>query len=729
MSKGKVLQTTIDINGNIDKSVKAAFEQTSKRIEDLSKQSRESAEASKKLSDGYTVAKNVLANLVSSGIEKAISGLKNLAGSVVDTGMDFSSTMAEVQALSGASGDELQKLEDTAREYGATTVFSASEAAAALKYMALAGWDTEQSTSALGGVLDLAAASGMGLAEASDMVTDYLSAFGMAADKSSYFADLLAYAQAHSNTSAAQLGEAYKNTAASMNAAGQDIETTTSLLAMMANQGLKGSEAGTALTAVMRDMTSKMEDGAIEIGKTSVAVMDASGNYRDLTDILMDVQAATSGMGDAERAMALSNTFTSDSLKGLNLMLNAGVENAADFEEQLRKSGGAAGDMADTMNDNLSGDLKEMQSGFDELKLKIYDGLQAPLRTAVGFVTSNVIPKLDSIVPKVMPMIQSAIDGIAPITEGVIDLATNGIGFLSDNIDVLIPIVAGLTGAFVAYKAISAASNVVELAKAAALKASEAASLKAAASEAVKTAATATGTATVSAATVAQWAFNSAVAFLTSPVTIAVAAIGALIAIGVLLYRNWDTVKEKAAQLGTYLSGVWQSIKENVSAMISSIKAAFTSGFNALVNIVTAPFRKILGFVDRVKSSIGSITGKSSSALPAFAAGGFTKGLSIAGEAGTEAVISFDPAYRAQNLSYWAQAGRMLGADTSSDFSLSGSSGDSYVNMGGVTFAPQITVTGQGDKASIMEAIEEEYPEFIDMLEEWFAGRGKPVYA
>ena len=177
-------------------------------------------------------------------------------------------------------------MEDTARQYGATTVFSASEAAEALKYMSLAGWDAQQSTDALGGVLNLAAASSMGLGEASDMVTDYLSAFGMEANKSTYFADMLAYAQSNSNTTAAQLGEAYKNSAANMHAAGQDVETTTSLLEAMANQGRKGSEAGTTLGAMMRDITAKMDDGAIKIGETSIAVQYASGNFRDMTYIL-----------------------------------------------------------------------------------------------------------------------------------------------------------------------------------------------------------------------------------------------------------------------------------------------------------------------------------------------------------------------------------------------------------------------------------------------------------
>ena len=154
----------------------------------------------------------------------AIMGqVKDFASNSVDLGKNYTAVMSEVAAISGASQGDLAIMEEAAREYGATTVFSASEAAEALKYMSLAGWDAQQSTSALGGVLNLAAASGMGLGEASDMVTDYLSAFGMEANQSTYFADMLAYAQSNSNTTATQLGEAYKNAAANMHAAGQDL--------------------------------------------------------------------------------------------------------------------------------------------------------------------------------------------------------------------------------------------------------------------------------------------------------------------------------------------------------------------------------------------------------------------------------------------------------------------------------------------------------------------------
>ena len=188
--------------------------------------SLEQVDDSARLADeGFTVFKATLANLAADAIRAAIDGIKNLAGNVLELGQNFTSTMSEVQAISGATGDELETLEACAREFGATTTFSASEAAEALKYMALAGWDVDQSTSALGGVLNLAAASGMELGAASDMVTDYLSAFGMEADQAAYFADMLASAQSSSNTTAEALGEAYKNCAANLNAAGQLLPT------------------------------------------------------------------------------------------------------------------------------------------------------------------------------------------------------------------------------------------------------------------------------------------------------------------------------------------------------------------------------------------------------------------------------------------------------------------------------------------------------------------------
>lgn len=371
----------------------------------------------------------------------------------VGIGRDFTSMMSEVQAISGASGSEIAQLEETARSYGATTVFSATEAAEALKYMSLAGWDANQSSSALGGVLNLAAASGMGLGQASDMVTDYLSAFGMEASQSTYFADMLSYAQSNSNTTAAQLGEAYRNSAANLHAAGQDVETTTSLLESMANQGYKGSEAGTALAATMRDITQKMDDGAIKIGDASIAVQDSEGNFRDLTDILFDVEEATSSMGDAQRAEALGATFTADSIKALNMILAEGMDKVSGYEEELRIAGGTAEEMAGIMNDNLTGDIANMSSAYEEMQLQIFENLEGPLRGGVQYITNETIPALTEWLPEAFGSaatgIAAAGNALKPILETVLK-----------NPQVIGKAFASIAAGFVAFKTVSAIGKI-----------------------------------------------------------------------------------------------------------------------------------------------------------------------------------------------------------------------------------------------------------------------------
>ena len=269
----------------------------------------------------------------------------------------------------------------------------------------------------------------MDLAAASDMVTDYLSAFGMEAEEASYMADLLTYAQGNSNTSTQQLGEAYRNCAANLSASGQDIETVTSLLEAMANQGLKGSQAGTALAAMMRDITDKMEEGKISIGNTSVSVQDAEGNFRDLTDILLDVEKAVDGMGTAEQAAALSNVFTANSIKGVNLVLNEGIGTISGYEDALRSSTGTAAEAASTMSDNLSGDLKQLESAMDELKLKIFEDAEGPLRDVVQMITTNGIPAIEALI---------------------------------NNIDKLIPVVVTAAAAMGSYKAAVAVQSIVK---------------------------------------------------------------------------------------------------------------------------------------------------------------------------------------------------------------------------------------------------------------------------
>ncbi len=296
-----------------------------------------------------------------------------LGASVVKTQMQFQDSMAKVKALSGATGDDFKLLEDTAKQMGESTIFSASEAADALGYMALAGWDAQQSADGLPGVLNLAAASGMELAQASDLVTDYLTAFGLEADQAGRMADVLSYAQANSNTTTEMLGEAFKNCAVNAHNAGMTLEETTAILGRFADAGLKGSEGGTALNAIIRDMTQKMKNGAIQIGQTKVQVQDANGNFRKMTDIIRDVDKATEGMGDAQRTAALMTTFTADSIKGMGILCNKGADNIEDFTKQLENSDGTAEEMSNTLSSTLSGALKQLSSAWEAFQLSLGD--------------------------------------------------------------------------------------------------------------------------------------------------------------------------------------------------------------------------------------------------------------------------------------------------------------------------------------------------------------------
>ena len=433
---------------------------------------------------GFEVGVNMASDIVSGIGEK----LKGLASSVLQTGMDFTASMSEVQALSGATGKELEALTETAKEYGASTQFTASESAQALKYMALAGWDTQQMTAGLPGILSLAASSGMELAQASDIVTDYLSAFGMEAEQSAYMADLLSYAQANSNTTVEQLSGAYKNCAANMHAAGQSVETTTALLAMMANQGFKGEEAGTALSAVVRDLSDKMQladskmmqsnqslkgtadyienlsdlqgQYVVTVGNTAVAVSDANGNYRQLTDILKDMEKATGTMSETERTAALQSTLTADSIKGVNVMLNAGVQNAEDFAVALQNSTGTAEASAETMQDNIKGDLASLSSAFEGLQLNVFDEMKAPIREVLQTLTETLqdsrTQKAASDLGKVLADMAKALANHLP---DAISLVSDLVKKLWDNKGVI----AGITAVVAAGKGISTATTSVKL--------------------------------------------------------------------------------------------------------------------------------------------------------------------------------------------------------------------------------------------------------------------------
>lgn len=492
-----------------------------------------------------------------------------LGTAAVKTTSNFDKSMSKVQALSGATAKDFQILRQKAKDMGATTRYSASEAADALGYMALAGWDTNQMVSGLDGVLNLAAASDMDLAQASDMVTDYLSAFGLEAKDATKMADQMAYAQAHSNTSTQQLGDAFGNCAATMASGGQTMETTTALLEAMANQGTKGSEAGTQLSAVMRDLTNKMEDGAIQIGETSIAVQDQNGNFRSLIDIMADVKSATNGMGTAERAAALSSVFTAHSIKGVNQILNEGVDTVADYEDALHNCDGTAKEMADTLLNNLSGQLTILKSALEGLAIQIGDILMPYIKKFVSWV-QQLVEKFSKLSKEEKEQIVK-IAAIAAIIGPLLLV----VGKLLTGLATMIKTFSILKSSFIALKAGFSG-------------------------------------------------LSAAIGAVSAPVIAVIAVIAALIAMFAHLWKTnedfrnkitgiWDGIRSKFEEAGKKITEAINSLGFNFSSLGEAIYAAWDWICNALEPIISEIFanigRLIGGVIDVVTGVVQVICG------------------------------------------------------------------------------------------------------------------------
>ena len=319
--------------------------------------------------------------------------LMTAAGAAIQTGMQFDASMSNVYGLMSSlnlSQAQMDALRDTAREMGATTKFSASEAADAMGYMALAGWDDAQVIAGIPGVLNLAAAANMNLAKASDIVTDTMTPFGMAAERAGEAADVFAYAQANSNTTVEALGEAMKYAAPTADAFGMTLQDTAAAMGVLANAGIKGSQGGTTLNAMLRDMKNNAKNGAIAIGKTKVALTNADGSYRSYAAIIRDIDKATSSMTASQRDAALGAIFGDESLKGILATLKQGPDALDAMTEGMYACGGAAEDMAATMGDNLKGDLAILESGAQDMAIALSDWLMPAARGVVQGITDMI---------------------------------------------------------------------------------------------------------------------------------------------------------------------------------------------------------------------------------------------------------------------------------------------------------------------------------------------------
>ena len=332
---------------------------------------------------GFTILKGAMANLVSQGINVLVSGLTNLAKEMINVGMDFESSMSKVGAVSGANTKELEQLTDKAKEMGEKTVFSASQSAEAFNYMAMAGWDTEQMLNGIDGVMNLAAASGADLATTSDIVTDALTAMGYSAEDAGHLADVMASASSNANTNVEMMGQTFQYAAPIVGALGYSMEDTALAIGLMANAGIKGEKAGTALRSTLTRLSAPPTECASALEELGVSITNADGSMRPFRDVLTDLRGSFSGLNETQQTNIAKSIAGQEAMSGLLAIVNASDEDFNKLAQAVDYSNGSAERMAKTMTNNVQGSLTLLKSQIEGKMIKVFEKLSPVIQDGV----------------------------------------------------------------------------------------------------------------------------------------------------------------------------------------------------------------------------------------------------------------------------------------------------------------------------------------------------------
>ncbi len=584
--------------------------------------------ADKMSSIGGTLSKTVTAPIVAVGT------------AAIKTGMDFESGMSEVQAISGASGAQLEKLRDKAKEMGAKTKFSATESAEAFKYMAMAGWDTDAMLAGIEGTMNLAAASGEDLGTVSDIVTDSMTAFGYSADKAGHFADVLAMASNKSNTNVGMLGESFKYVAPVAGAMGYSVEDTAVALGLMANSGIKASQSGTALRTLLTNMANPTDNMAIAMTSLGVSLENADGSSKSLMEVMEDLRkgfgegnisadefsakmaelqegldsgklsqedydeavqsltVAMYGAEGAEKARLAAMLAGKEGMAGLLAIVNTGEEDFYKLSDAIYDCDGTAQEMADILSDNLAGDLDKLKSALDTAANSIYEMLQPALRSIVQHITDvvNWFNNLDDDTKKTIVTIAGVVAAIGPLllaVAKVIKIFTSVSGAVKTIITAVkgIPAVFGVVSS--AFSGIGAIAGTV-------------------------------GSAIASIGSTIVSGIGAVIATLGGPLTLAiVAAIGGIIAI----ICNWDAVKEFFTKT---LPDWWtNTVIPAFGNFVDGVKAIFTEKLPALISDIVAWFAELPA---KIGGFFADIIGKAAEWIAGMAAKAAELGASFIGK-------------------------------------------------------------------------------------------------
>ena len=563
--------------------------ETEQKLKSLEEQAKQSGTALQNIAAKGEKLKTVGDNISNVGTKllPVTAGVVGLGTAAVKTAADFDSAMSKVAAVSGATGKDLNALRDKAREMGSKTKFSASEAAEAMNYMAMAGWKTEDMLSGIEGVMNLAAASGEDLATTSDIVTDALTAFGLSAKDSGHFADILAAASSNANTNVSMMGETFKYCAPIAGALGFSAEDTAEAIGLMANAGIKGSQAGTALRTIMNNLSGDVKICGSSIGEVTVATTNADGSMRDLSDILADCRTAFSGLSESEKAAAAESLVGKNAMSGFLALMNAGEADINKLSSAIDNCDGCAAGMAETMNDNLAGQLTILKSQLQELAISFGELLMPAIRTIVGWIQKFVdwLNSMDEGTRKVIVTIALVAAAIGPVLI-IVGKVISAIG----TIMTIIPKLAGV---------INAAKGVIA-------------------------------------------AFNAVCA--ANPYVLIIAAIVALVAAFIYLWNNceefrqfwidlWESIKEIAVAvwealkefftaaweaikttavtvwnaIKDFFTGLWEGIKNIFTTVVNAISIFLTTAWNTIKNTVTTVFNAIKTFFTTVWNGIKSV--------------------------------------------------------------------------------------------------------------------------
>lgn len=505
---------------------------------------------------------------------------------LMTSAMDFESAMDEVNAISGASAKDMELLNKKAREMGASTKFSAKDSADALKYMAMAGWDTQKMLGGLPGIMNLAAASGEELGTVSDIVTDAMTAFGLSADKSTHFADILAQSSSKSNTSVGLMGETFKYVAPIAGTLGYSAEDTAIAVGLMANAGIKGSQAGTALRASLSNLAKPTKDMQSAMDKLGISLTDSNGTMKPLSTVMDDMRRGFSPLTKEQKAYYASTIFGQEAMSGMLAIVETSKQDYDNLTKSINNAGGTAKKMADIMNDNLKGKIGELGGAVEELGIDMFTILAPSFEKGIEFARSLVenFSKLDDTTKKTVLKFALFAMALGPLITGF-SMATGGLSLFTKGLSFISKYNAFLSigkGATEAGKGIQFITGSFGKLKSGML--------------AIKT------LGFKGAIVQGLGAGKAALAGFTTSILPIIITIGLLIVAGYLLYKNWDMVKSKGVEFINSLQNKFTEFVPTVQGLWENLKTIFL----ALLPVFSGVLGGIIGGLG---SFIGSLVG------------------------------------------------------------------------------------------------------------------------